>query len=215
MKPLGLRQDQQLLVGVVVFAAAGLWGYGVYLMKPLAQAVSRVGQDARTASITLQHVEQTLAQEPQLRNEFRALSETTATLRASLPSEEELPSSIELLSDLANQTGVKIQTIFPQRSLDRSVAPNLAPASTLGQAGLYKEIPIQIDALAGFHQLGSFLSRVESGSQSIQLSSLRISGNPKEPRRHHVRLVLLVYFAAVPEAKPTASSRAPATRGGT
>jgi hypothetical protein len=63
-----------------------------------------------------------------------------------------------------------------------------------------------------------FLSRVEAGAQPMQLKSLRISGNPKEPRRHSVKLVLLVYFSS-PEAAATAGSATTASsskgQGGT
>ena len=77
---------------------------------------------------------------------------------------------------------------------------------------LYKEIPIQIDALAGFHQMGMFLSRVESGAQPMQVRMLRISDNPSEPRRHVVKLQLVAYFASLLPVDNSSSPSAPATK---
>jgi len=207
MKAVGvsLKRDQRILLTIILVVVMSLWAYSTVIFRPLSQQLHRVGQDVRTASLKLQLMEQVVAQEPQLRQELSQLTDTLQALRTMLPSEEELPSVIGLLSDLASQTGVKIQTIFPQRSLEGSGAASGSQAAATKPPELYKEIPVQIDALAGFHQLGVFLSRVESGTQPMQLKSLRISGNPKEPRRHSVKLVLLVYFSS-PEAAATSRS---------
>jgi len=197
MRVRSTREQRLLVVAVVILAGLSAWVYYAYVLTPLFRRVVQLGQDIRTTSITLRHIEQAIAQEPQLRQESDRLRETIQALSTSLPSKEELPSVIELLSDVASQTGVKIQTIFPQRAFESEETPAHAKPPDKGR-DFYTQIPIQIDALGGFHQLGSFLSRVESGPQPIQLKSLRISGNPKEPRRHTMKIVLAVYFAASP-----------------
>src|SRR3989338_2900230 len=103
---------------------------------------------------------------------------------------------LPFFSGLASQTQVKIQTIFPQRPLnqpdDRLLA---AQGKTATELMVYKEIPIQIDAQANYHQLGTFLSLVEASKKPMQVTTLRVSSNPKEPRWHNVSLSLLTYFA--------------------
>jgi len=177
MKAFGSKRELQLFVVVVFLAGISLWVYYTLLFKPMFQEAVRLGQEVRTASLKLQHTEQAITQEPQLRQEYERLQEALQGLRKALPPPEDLPSVIGLLSDVASQTSVKIQTIFPQRSLeDREETPRREPASS-DVPELYTEIPIQIDALTGFHQLGTFLSRVESGAQPMQLRSIRITEN--------------------------------------
>jgi len=190
------REQRLLVVAVVVLAGVFVWVYYAYGLTPLFRKVVQLGQEIRTTNIKLQHIEQAIAQEPQLRQERDRLGETIQALSALLPPEEELPSVIELLSDVASQTGVKIQTIFPLRASETEEAPTGAKQPPDKGREFYTQIPIQIDALTGFHQLGSFLSHVESSPQPMQLKSLRISGDPKEPRRHNMKIVLTVYFAA-------------------
>ena len=123
-----------------------------------------------------------------------------------MPSERELASVIQFISDLASQTSVKIQSVFPQRSSDEAAIPG-RPVTTPSAEPLYQEIPIQIDAVAGFHQFASFLSRAEHGPHVLRVRSLRISGNPREPRRHTMKLVMVTYVtpgaaSATPVSEP-------------
>ena len=182
-----------VIVGVGGLAVVGLYVYGTSAIGPMLRAASQLGQELSAKRQQLAAIERTIAQEASLRSEQERLTASLEELRRSLPLEQELPSAIEMLGSLATQTGVKIQTMFPQRSLDE--VDDSGKAGKPGSA-LYKTIPIQIDAAAGFHQLGAFLGKVEASTQAIELKSLRISSNPKDPRRHEIKLILKVYFAA-------------------
>ena len=180
-------REQQQLIGIFLLAAIVLWAYYAAVFKPLLKSVMHGGEDATMAQKHLDIVKQSLTQQPQLRQEHDRLTQELQTMRTALPSEHELPSVLERLANLASQTGVKVSSILPQRtqqSVDKEKSSDL-----------YKEIPIQLDAVSGFHQLGQFLSRVEAGSQPIRVKSLRISENTKDVRRPIVRLVLLGFFS--------------------
>ena len=173
-------QDRGRLVFLSLLAVLFVWGYYEYILDPLWRRGSEVRTQVRAATQQLRDIEQALIQEPQLHQQRRQLEDRTARLRTTILTEDELPTMIEQLTDLAGQTGVKIQVISSQRALP-------VPLSS------YQEIPIQIEAFAGFHQLGAFLSRVELGTQPMQVRTLRISENPKLLRRHLVKLTLVAY----------------------
>ena len=188
------REVRTILIGGVL----GILVISVYftmILKPLWREAGSLGERVRAAREQLSALRQAAVNEPVLREQHRHLQETVLSLRGDLPSEDELPAVIEFLSGLASRTQVKIQSIFPQRpieSLDRLAGEKGKPAPG---ALVYKEIPIQIDAQASFHQLGTFLSLVEASDKPMQVSTLRISGNPKEPRWHTITLSILAYFA--------------------
>jgi Tfp pilus assembly protein PilO len=194
MKPRLSKREQRILAVVLVLGAGILWMYVVCIVQPLLGEVRELGQQLRAAREELKILEVSAANESALRQQHGKVQEAVASLRKLLPSEEELPQVIELLSDLAGQSQVKIQTIFPQRP----AAPNPADLakSERASAEAYKGVIIQVDALSGFHQLGMFLSLVESGEKPMQVSSLRISADEKEPRRQRVKLLLKTYLAA-------------------
>jgi len=191
---LSAREIRTILIGGVLGIVV-IYVYFTMILKPLWRETGSLGERVRTAREQLSALRQAAANEPTLREQHRHLQEAVLSLRGDLPSEEELPSVIEFLSGLASRTQVKIQSIFPQRPIespDRSAGEKGKPASG---ALVYKEVPIQIDAQASFHQLGAFLSLVEASDKPMQVSTLRIAGNPKEPRWHTITLSILTYFA--------------------
>ena len=186
-------REQRTLAIVVVLGGGILWMYVTFIVGPLMREAGELGRQVRAAREQLKLLQTATANEIALRTQHEQLQETVASLRQLLPAEEELPQVIELLSALAGQSQVKIQTIFPQRPLtEEAEAPQTqaTPAAPL----VYKDVLIQIDALAGFHQLGMFLSLVETGDKPMQVSSLKISSDPKD-RRLQVKLLVQSYFA--------------------
>ena len=173
-------------LGIVVFAV-----YVSALLKPLWREAASLGQQVRSSQEQLLVLRQSTTNEAAMREQHRHLQEAVLSLRKVLLSDAELPSVIEFLSGLASQTQVKIQTIFPQRPLE----PFSGQAKTPPELMAYKEIPIQIDAQASYHQLGTFLGLIEASDKPMQVATLRISGNPKDPRWHTISLSLLAYFA--------------------
>lgn len=180
-------EKQRILFGLIAVVVLALYVSYLYCLQPLGRAVARLTQQVREATVQVRQLEQLVAQAPVLRQEHTQLHAAVARLRDQLPSEDELPSVIERLSGLANQAGVRILSIFPQRADTYPNTPNAAAPLP------FYAVTIEIEALSGFHQLGMFLSQVESGDQPIEVTQLRISHSERELRRHAVQLVLRTY----------------------
>ena len=206
------RALRTVLIGGVLGLLV-IWMYLAMILKPLWREAASLGQQVLTARQQLAALQQAMTNEAGLREQHRRLQETVLSLRSDLPSEEGLPAVIEFLSGLASQTQVKIQSIFPQRPIEPPDG-RLMGEKAEGSAGLmvYKEIPIQIEAQASFHQLGTFLALVEASDKPMQVSTLRISGNPKEPRWHNVNLSIVAYFAVRDTDKSAEGSAADAQK---
>ena len=187
-----IKHEQQVILLVAASALLGLGVYYVAVAGPVWRSLSAQREGIRTAQTSLQQIEQAIAREPQLRTQLEALTTGLKTLHEALPVEETLPASIERLSEMATQSGLKIQTIFPQRTIESRDSP---PSAGGAPAELYKEVPIQIDALSGYHQLGMFLSGVERHAQPMRLKNLRVTSSSKDGKRHNVKMVVVAYFA--------------------
>ena len=190
-----LSREQRLIVQVAVLGILILTAYLAGLI-PLKRQGASLALQLQSARERLRMLETATANQAALQEQYRQVEQTVASLRGVLPAEGELPATIERLSDLANQAQVKIQNIAPQRTLvtpgDLQNGSGKAPA---GPVVYYKEVLIQIDALAGYHQLGTFLSLVESGEKPMQVSSLHISENQKDFKRQRVKLLIRAFFA--------------------
>lgn len=186
-------QEQRTILIVGALGILILYVYATYVMGPLIHRWGDLGRQGRAAREQLKLLQAATANEASLKEQHRELKETVASLQRLLPAEEELPAVIELLSSLASQSQVKIQSIFPQRSAAEETEAQKLNAASIGPV-VYTDVLIQIDALGGFHQLGTLLSLVEAGEKPMRLSSLRISADPKDPKLH-IKLLLQAYFA--------------------
>ena len=193
-------REQRTILAAGALSVIILVAYVSIVGRLMREAMSR-GREVRSAREQLKVLEAATANEAALREQYREVSQTVESLRRLLSSEEELPAVIERVSGLATETGVRIQAIFPQRPVETAGAGTPSQQGAAASASLvYKEIPIQVDALTGYHQLGAFLSQVESGEKPTRVSNLRIAGNQKDLRRHSVKLVLRSYFTPKEEA---------------
>jgi Tfp pilus assembly protein PilO len=95
-------------------------------------------------------------------------------------SPDETPALLENLSKLAQKAGVRLTALEP------SDAPKT-------KKGLYAPFPIQVKATASTHELGTFLSNLESGTTFFRIKDLRIANNPLNERKHVVEMAMEAY----------------------
>ena len=91
-----------------------------------------------------------------------------------------IPALLENISKLASDSGLRIMALKPTDP-GKSDYPG------------YSRVPIHITALAGTHELGRFLAKVESGQTFFRVANLRIIENETEQRRHGIELDIETY----------------------
>ena len=190
-----LTGGRRMLLGLGAVGVLALWVYYAYLIHPLGRSVKQVSQELQRTKTQVTHIEQAIALSTSLRQETERLRAALQSHPEALPSFQALPRTIESLSSLANQQGVKIQSIVPQRSADAPAA--LAPNQPVP---LYREVPIQIEVFGGFHQFGALAASIESAPQPMRISALRITSSAREPRRHAARMTVIAFFRTAEEA---------------
>lgn len=201
MKLLLSKREQRVLFAAGALALVIGWVYAAYIIRPLNREAGKLSREVKSARQHVATLEAAIANESALRRQYEQVVERVRAMRALLPAKEEVADVIQDLSTLATQAHVKIETIFPQQRPPSALEPSAAQdrgkgrSPTSAGAAVYEKIMVQIDALTGYHQLGSFLSLVESGARPMRVSSLRIAGNPREPKRHFIKLLIQAYFA--------------------
>jgi len=91
----------------------------------------------------------------------------------------EVPSLLEKLSKLAQDSQVKILTLKPLETKEAGSGLTL--------------IPIRMSAVAGTHDLGHFLALLEGGPVYFRVSNLRITTNGSSEYRHTIELSIETY----------------------
>lgn len=126
------------------------------------------------------------------KNEISALDEKIKNPTVSISEEKDISVLIEDISDLANDSGVKILQIKPVLEIedkDTTKIKNEEPS----------EVGIQIAAQADFHQLGNFISKVESAKSFLKVSALEIETDNKNYFIQNIKLFLKSYIKSEKE----------------
>ncbi|MFH1799009.1 MAG: type 4a pilus biogenesis protein PilO [Candidatus Omnitrophota bacterium] len=121
----------------------------------------------------------------------KKLEELKAELEAysqGIPDQKDLPEFLEELSSVAESSNVKILSITPS---------DLKPLVKESGSAYYREIPIVITAKSGYHELGYFISDLETSKRFITIAGLRMRYNPKTPRKHDVKMILKTYVSVM------------------
>ena len=98
--------------------------------------------------------------------------------------EGEIPSVLKAVSTLANDYGVKIDQLVPQKSDGVVLVQN--------GDGKYGTLSIMVRARAGYHDLGRFLNRLEQEHVFWQLDALDIVADDQQLGRHVVKMQMKI-----------------------
>ena len=174
-------QKEKLLLGLGCCIGFILWFQ--FFLVPQRQ----IGFDRRSRVQVmrkqLQRTRQSLKQLPELERRVQQLSSQSG-LVFTTPPEEQLPELLETIAQTARASQVQLLTVRPTLDLNQ-----LQPGATG-----FLELPVRLEAVAGYHQIGTFLGALEHSESLIQLQSLEIMADPKENWRHQANFVLQVYL---------------------
>ena len=95
---------------------------------------------------------------PELKKENERLQAMLTELKAKLPSDREVTSLLQQVSDLGNQSGLRFKT--------------WKPGQRKSQGDLYEEIPIAIQVVGGFHNVGIFFNHISRLDRIVNVSAI-------------------------------------------
>jgi type IV pilus assembly protein PilO len=117
--------------------------------------VAKLDKEISSGEVKIRKLDQLIAENALLKAKLEALKEK-------LPVEKEVTELLKQISDLGLQSGLEILLWRPG---PRRAAPS----------GLYAEIPVQIEVVTGYHNLGDFYSQISRLSRIVNISGLRIT----------------------------------------
>lgn len=170
------RNEKVLLLFFAVLFAFTL-DYFVWL-GPVLSMFSQTSPQLRSLKVDLQTLRDDRKNSVFIEKKWKELKGklTEAETRFIAPSE--IPWLLEQLSVMARDSGVRIT----------SLKPVAAPESS----GYYSRIPIRIQALAGTHEFGCFLEKLETSTTFFKIQDLRIVA-AGDDQRHAFELSLETY----------------------
>ena len=116
----------------------------------------------------------------QMRERLEGARREAMDFKAMVHKVDAIPAVLKTISTLANQYGVKIDQLVPQKS-DGVVA-------VTNEDGKYTGLSILVKARSGYHDLGRFLNRLEQEKDFWQIERLDITADENDPARHAVKM---------------------------
>lgn len=101
------------------------------------------------------------------------------------PKEEEVPVLLGGISAIAGKTSIDIIAVKPVK-LENS-------RDTAESTAVFHEVPIEIFAKGGYHQIGQFINKLESLDKFVEIKDIEITADKATPRRHFFRLLVSTY----------------------
>lgn len=163
------------VVGVVVIVAA----FYFLLLAPALAEVARLSAQLDSLQQEVARSRAIVADLMKFRREVAELTARLNALKEKLPGEREIPTLYRTVSDAATASGLGVALFQPRPPATRDY---------------YIEIPISLNAEAGYHQIGEFFERVAKLTRVVNVTEIKLSGlnRPRSPVR--AELVLATYM---------------------
>ncbi len=175
-------RQRQILIGLGVAVVLVAWTNLFFL--PQRKVLRELGPQVKSLRREMTKVRQALARQSDLEGELSRLSGEAQRVGVFSP-EEQLPELLGQITQLAKETGVKLHSVKPKKRLSELAA---------GPSG-FLELPIQLEASAGYHQIGAFLDRLEQSEILFRTEEMTIEPDRKNLFSHQVNLLLLAYLS--------------------
>lgn len=179
-------QKTQLLVLIAIPSLLVAIVYMSFILIPQVERVFDAVSQASKASLNIKEATLDISNIPKLKETMTSYEEKVNRYEKMLPAEQEIPTLLENLSEMARASGVKIGGIMPIVGKEDKVK----------KSGFYKEQPILINAKCGFHELGKFLSKMENADRFMKVSDINIKSVAQSPKKHDVELLIVTYTLA-------------------
>jgi type IV pilus assembly protein PilO len=180
------KNPRQTMILIILLSSVLFLFYFSFILKPQVMRVTDVlGRNGRLMA-ELKTANSNIAKVEQFKKTIEAYRERVDDYEKRLPAEQEIPSLLENLSNMAKSSNVKIIGITPvQKALKEQ----------RGQKGqTYQEIPILITAKSGYHELGYFLSDLENSDRFMKVTDIAIRTNRVTQKKHDVELMISTYI---------------------
>lgn len=181
-------QQRQLLVGVLGALAMVAWW--LFVLGPQQREGAERGATRHTLQAQVADLQRQRQDLPAMEAEVARLTTELGLSTLARRPEEQLPDLLQAITQMAQAARVRVLTLKPRADLG---------ALTPGPSG-YLELPVAMETVAGYHELGEFLDALEQSSRLVRVGEFQIGPTPEDLWHHQAVIVLQVYLVPAPSA---------------
>lgn len=179
LKGMSKEQKQKFLLGIL-FGCIVLVLYYYLLVQPSLSRLGVLMPKVKELREELAEVKEDIKNKDRLDQQMKRLDEQVKKYREVFPSESDLSQLLKYLSGQARASNVSLIGVEPKEGEAIS-------------GGAFREVLLTLQARGGYHSLGLFLNRLETGERMMIVDHFDLSADPQNPREHQMRLELKTY----------------------
>ena len=176
-------------LGVAFLVAALICGgfYFYYYADALEEQEKKEQQLAELQK-QIRALEATANRLPEFQREVQALEARLETLKRILPPQKEMPDLMRRVQYLAAQSSLAIAKFNP------------APTA---QRDFYVEVPVNLDVVGTYHNLGAFFDRISRMSRLVNIGNVKIKAQSKQVINNTIAASVVATTYVYQEPPPT------------
>jgi Tfp pilus assembly protein PilO len=121
-----------------------------------------------------------------IKSRLETVKNEQKTYEKQFPSQEEVPALLGGISAVAGKIGVEMVAVRPVK---------LEPGQKIAGADtIFQEVPVEIFAKGGYHQIGQFINRLESLDRFFEIKDIEIGTDKASPHKHFLKLLVSTYI---------------------
>ncbi len=153
----------------------------IFWLSPATQSLTRTLPTLSSLGVELSDLKEDKKNQLMIQKKWEEVRNELADKEKGFEVSDQLPALLENLSKLAVESGVRITSLKPIE----------VPVSSSKK--LYFSVPVQIHATATTHELGNFLSKLETGVSFFKITNLKIASTTTDLRRHSAEMLVETY----------------------
>ena len=175
-------RQRRILAGLLAVIGSVLWAQ--FFLIPQAATAGHLGDELKKMRGQVERARRDLRQMPELENKMETLTAQYSVPSLDTPPEEQLPDLLDRIALAARTAHVRVVALRPKQ--------DLAQVRT-GSSG-YLEIPLELTATAGYHQIGRFLDELERSGSLVRLREFEIRPSGQDIWNHTVKMLLMAFL---------------------
>jgi type IV pilus assembly protein PilO len=117
------------------------------------------------------------------KDEIGKLKENINYYEKKLPTEKDIPDLLQYLSNIGTETNVKLLEIEKKQEIRQEQ----------GQT-LYVTVPFKLILKGGYHNIGSFIGKLENADRFMKIEKLEIKEDKNNPYEHRGEMTVFTYI---------------------
>ena len=148
-------------IGIIALILVGFY-FGIY--DPQQKEISRLTETNKTLKADVDKAQQAANNKPKHEKELAEAQKKFEEITVLLPKKSEIPDLLRNISDLGKRAGLDFVSFKPGNEVPKD---------------FYAEIPISIQLLGPYHNIGYFLGEVSGLDRLVSVDNIKMS-SPKE-----------------------------------